>query len=94
MRNVERLQHRIDSIKERMTIDEIGNDSYYISRDRRVALERIDEIRFEIMFKEKFPTELSRESESILRSLRWHSEMYGHYLKVKMCDRALAKVGA
>ena len=92
MRNIEKLQQKITSIEERMRTQEIGNDSYYLSRDRSNAESRIYELKFEIMFKEKFPTEINKESALVLNDLRWFSKLYKHHLKVKMCDKALAKV--
>ena len=94
MRNIEKLQKKIAYIKERMRVQEIANDSYYLSRDRDIAERRIFELEFEIMFKERFPTVLTRESIPVLKELRWFSEARRHTLKVKMCDRALEKVGA
>jgi hypothetical protein len=94
MRNIEKLQQKITSIEEKMRIKEIGNDSYYLSRDRSNAESRIFELKFEIMFKEKFPKELTKESIPVLEDLKWFSKLYRHTLKMKMCDRALAKVGA
>ena len=94
MRNIEKLQKQIAYIEERMREQEIANDSYYLSRDRSNAESRIFELKFEIMFKEKYPTELTKESIPVLEDLKWFSKLYRHTLKMKMCDRALAKVGA
>lgn len=94
MRNIEKLQKQIACIKERMRVQEIANDSYYLSRDRDIAERGIFELEFEIMFKERFPAVLTSESIPVLKELRWFSEVRRHTLKVKMCDKALAKVGA
>ena len=94
MRNIEKLQKQIACIEERMREQEIANDSYYLSRDKDIAEGRICELNFEIMFKEKFPTVLTKQSIPVLEDLKWFSKIYRHTLKMKMCDKALTKVGA